>query len=50
MKMKLHVLPALGLVAASILSTADAPYIGKWNLDPAKSQFAGQTLVIEKDS
>lgn len=46
--MKLHVLSALGLVAASVLSAADAPYIGKWKLDPAKSQFAGQTVLIEK--
>jgi hypothetical protein len=47
-KMKLHALSALSLVTASILSAADAPYIGKWKLDAAKSQFAGQTLLIDK--
>ncbi len=34
--------------AASILVAADAPYIGKWKLNPEKSQVTGQTVTIEK--
>jgi hypothetical protein len=37
----------LGLAAAS-LAAADAPYIGKWKLNPAKSQLTGETVTVEK--
>src|SRR5512135_2972600 len=39
---------AIVLGVASILVAADAPYIGKWKLNPAKSQVTGQTVTIEK--
>src|SRR5947209_10665287 len=32
------------LVLTAALAAADAPYIGKWKLDPAKSDFAGTTM------
>ena len=41
------VLCVLGL-ASAILPAADAPYIGKWKLNPARSQFAGETTTFEK--
>jgi len=43
------ILCVMGL-APAILAAADAPYIGKWKLNPAKSQFTGETLSIEKTS
>ena len=43
--------PALvfGLIAvcATAATATDAPYIGKWKMNPAKSQVTGQTLSIE---
>ncbi len=39
---------AIVFEAASILVAADAPYIGKWKLNPAKSQLTGETVAIEK--
>ena len=48
MKVRLCVVCLAGSIAVSVLSAADAPYIGKWKLNPAKSQFKGQTVLIEK--
>ena len=39
---------AITLGAASILAAADASYIGKWRLNPARSRLVGGTLTIEK--
>lgn len=39
-----------GLVTALVLSAADAPYVGKWKLNPAKTQFSGFTVLIENTS
>ncbi len=36
------------LAAASVLAAADAPYIGKWKLNPDKSRLTGGTVTIEK--
>ena len=48
-KIKFAVLCVTALVvSSSILSAADAPYIGKWKLNQAKSQLTGETLSIEK--
>ena len=33
---------------ASVATAADAPYIGTWKLNPAKSHLTGETLSIEK--
>jgi hypothetical protein len=40
----------LGVIAvcASVVTAADAPYIGKWKMNSAKSSVTGQTLSIEK--
>jgi hypothetical protein len=35
-------------VSASALAAADAPYIGTWKANMAKSDFAGTTLTFEK--
>jgi hypothetical protein len=37
-------------IAPAILGAADAPYVGKWKLNPAKSQLTGETFSIEKTS
>ena len=36
------------IAMAPIIGAADAPYMGKWKLNPAKSQLTGQTAMIEK--
>jgi hypothetical protein len=36
------------VVSTQVASAADAPYIGKWKMNVAKSQLAGQTLLLEK--
>jgi hypothetical protein len=36
------------VVWASVATAADAPYIGKWKVNPAKSKATGQTVTIEK--
>ena len=35
-------------VCATVVTAADAPYIGTWKLNPARSQLTGETLSIEK--
>jgi hypothetical protein len=45
----LTILCVMGL-APAILAAADAPYIGKWKLNVAKSQLTGETLTLEKTS
>src|ERR1051325_741452 len=30
-----------------VMMAADSPFIGKWKLNPAKSQFAGTTMTID---
>src|ERR1051326_3852042 len=35
-------------VYTTIAAAADAPYIGTWKLNTAKSQMTGETLSIEK--
>src|SRR5262249_5656482 len=37
---------ALTLSAAGYVAAADAPYIGKWKLNAAKSQLAGDTFTV----
>ncbi len=37
----------LAYVAGSAIA-ADAPYIGKWKLNPSKSQLTGETVTVEK--
>jgi len=34
--------------ALAVMTAADSPFIGKWKLNPAKSQFAGNTMIIEQ--
>jgi hypothetical protein len=34
--------------AAGVILAADSPFIGKWKLNPDKSQFAGTTMTIEQ--
>jgi hypothetical protein len=36
------------LAAAGVMTAADSPFVGKWKLNPAKSQFAGITTTYEK--
>jgi len=36
------------VVSTQVAIAADAPYIGKWKMNVAKSQLAGQTLLLEK--
>ena len=38
------------MTLASVIFAADAPWVGKWKLNPAKSQLTGETLTIEKTS
>ena len=37
------------LIAAALgaMMAADSPFVGKWKLNPAKSQFAGTTTTYE---
>jgi hypothetical protein len=39
---------AFTVVAATIVSAADAPYMGKWKMNPAKSDFGELTVVYEQ--
>ena len=48
--MKIVTLLGVMALAPAILAAADAPYIGKWKLNPAKSQLTGETATIEKTS
>jgi hypothetical protein len=36
------------MATASFLAAADAPYVGKWKLNPAKSQLAGEQVSVEQ--
>ena len=38
---------AIALIAIGTSATADAPYIGKWKFNPAKSQLTGSTFSVE---
>jgi hypothetical protein len=38
------------MAMAAMIGAADAPYMGKWKLNPAKSQLTGQTTILEKTS
>ncbi|MBZ5728513.1 MAG: hypothetical protein LAP87_26465 [Acidobacteriia bacterium] len=40
----------LFLAAAGLLAAADAPYMGKWKLNPAKSDFGQTTISFAKTS
>jgi hypothetical protein len=40
--------PVLALFAAAGLMAADAPYAGKWTLNPARSDFGDTTLAFEQ--
>ncbi len=47
----MHSFCRTGLVAmatVAFLAAADAPYMGKWKLNLAKSRLTGETLSIEK--
>jgi hypothetical protein len=46
MKNPLRHLLAIALVVTGTLP-GDAPYMGKWKLNPAKSELAGDTMTIE---
>ena len=46
--MRLTRLILLFAAALGIAMAADLPFIGKWKLNPAKSQFAGTTMAIEQ--
>lgn len=39
----------LFLLAASALAAADAPYMGKWKLNPVKSDFGATTITFTDD-
>jgi hypothetical protein len=34
--------------AIGVITAADSPFVGKWKLNPGKSQFAGTTTTIEQ--
>ena len=40
----------LGLVFAAVIVTtaAESPFVGKWKLNPEKSQFTGTTMAVEQ--
>jgi len=38
----------IALATVSFLAAADATYLGKWKLNPAKSQLTGETVSIEQ--
>jgi len=38
------------MATVGFLAAADAPYIGKWKLNPDKSQLTGETVSIEKNA
>jgi hypothetical protein len=48
MKTRFGVLGVVLLTALTILGAADAPYIGKWKLNPAKSKLTGDIATLEK--
>jgi|SRR5580698_7442082 hypothetical protein len=48
MKLRFGILGAVLLTAITILSAADAPYIGKWKLNPEKSKLTGDIANLEK--
>jgi|ERR1700678_3090594 len=48
MKTRSSVLGVALLTALTILGAADAPYIGKWKLSPAKSKLTGDIATLEK--
>src|SRR5215470_4926680 len=39
---------AVMVVCTGVAFAADAPYLGKWRMNVAKSDVTGQTLTIEK--
>ncbi|MGA2882429.1 MAG: hypothetical protein ABSG13_26035 [Bryobacteraceae bacterium] len=40
----------IAMATVSILAAADAPFMGKWKLNLAKSRLTGETLSIEQTS
>ena len=38
----------IAISAAGQLAATDNPFVGKWKLDPSKSEFSGPTMKIEK--
>jgi len=46
--MRLQRLIVAFAVAIGVMLAADSPFVGKWKLNPAKSQFAGTTMTIEQ--
>src|SRR5512144_3085558 len=38
----------LMLAAALVFAAAESPFVGKWKLDTAKSQFAGTTMTVDQ--
>jgi hypothetical protein len=38
----------IAMATVSVLAAADATYLGKWKLNPAKSQLTGETVSIEQ--
>src|SRR5262249_6246358 len=47
MRVSIRLLFPMLLVSASLLA-ADAPYVGKWKLNPAKSDFGESTVTYEQ--
>jgi len=45
--MHLQRMCVLAFAAAAVLAAADNPFVGKWKLDPSKSDFTGQTFKYE---
>jgi hypothetical protein len=39
--------PLALVLAAMIVTAADSPFVGKWKLNPGKSQFTGTTMTFE---
>jgi hypothetical protein len=46
--MRLQRLILLFAAATGVMMAADSPFIGKWKVNPAKSQFAGTTTTFEQ--
>lgn len=47
--MRLHQRFCAGLVfaAGAVVAAADPPYVGKWKMNPAKSNFGETTITYE---
>jgi hypothetical protein len=50
MRRTIVLLVVLGVAATAVILAADAPYMGKWKLNPAKSQLTGETMAFDKMS